>query len=417
MNGLETKPRAGKGERDRDDEPDADDDEHGGKRNRARGLLGPKEQVQEEEGGKYDTGDKQRGKSNVNPPLLATHGLVSSGRNVSSNDSEDGIKNDGEAAQRAAIRRREETKQSKQNGEPSHDKQLCSVAQEHREEQRTGGRSEHVAMDQLPSRVLLNSIFQYRSATQVVQIDLVQAIVSRNILLQRSDQNGHDGKHKDDDNNGRIDEPEPVDLGVKDVQVLVPSGGPGSGRLDPVDAVAKLNILWPAAVSKDERLVVVAAIGISLVLFGAGLDNNADNSKLVRVLIDLVVLDPDLVVVVEDDVACVVVLSQQESRAVKGRPRELVLDLLAGREAVHKPIQAVSLLDPRRDKLDRLFLIFHRAQRLARLVPGHLEFERRSHDPVAKQDAPQALRDIFRAALWLAELEGRMVVVVGHDRV
>lgn len=419
LRSTESKPRTGKRQRDGDDEPDGNNDEHGGEGNGAGRLLSPQEEIQEEEGPEDDGGNKNGGKHDVELPLLTLPSLVGSGRDVAADEAEDCVQENHDGAQRSTVRGREEAKKSEDDGAASHDEKLRAVSGKDREQKGSRRGSEDVAVDELPAGVFLNATILERAvAAKVIEIELVQAVVASNILLQGSDQDGHDSEDQDDDNDGGIDEPEPVDLGVKDVQVLVPSSGPSSVRLAPVHAVAELDVLGLAVLAaKDNGLAIDVAVHLAAILVGVGLDNNANNTELVRVLVDFVVLDNDFVVVVEKDVIVVIVLSEQEAGAVENASSELVLDLLTSGEPVDEPVQAVALLNALLDELDVLLLVCSLAEGLAGLVLAHLELEGGGHDAVSEEDAAQTLRHILGTILGLTELEGGVVVVVGDDGV
>ena len=71
------------------------------------------------------------------------------------------------------------------NRQSGHDEELSSVAKEDTQNQRISWTSKHIAVDQLPSRVFLHSIFHSAVCSgHIIQIEGVEAIVSSNVLPQ-----------------------------------------------------------------------------------------------------------------------------------------------------------------------------------------------------------------------------------------
>ncbi|KAI6769236.1 hypothetical protein HG531_010340 [Fusarium graminearum] len=157
------------------------------------------------------------------------------------------------------------------------------------------------------------------------------------------------GLDKDHNNDGCVDEPEPVDLGIEYVQVFVPTSSPGSLGLAPEDTVAETDMLL-LAIQNDGR--VVTAISFAAVLLGTRLHNHTNHTALVGILVDLVILDDNFVVVVEEDVVVLVVLAKQEPRVVKGSSSQLIKNFLASWQSIHQPFQTVALFDATLDKVD-----------------------------------------------------------------
>lgn len=260
------------------------------------------------------------------------HGLVDTCRGVSTNETKDRVEQDHDGAERPTVRGRKEAEECEDDGAAGHNEKLSTVSKQDRQEQRPGWRAEDIAVNQLPARVLLNTVLlKGGCSAEIIQVDLVEAVVPCDVPLQRAHEDGHDGQDQNDDNDGSVYQPEPVDLRVEDVQVLVPSCSPRGRRLAPVNAVAELDLLGRTFLSKNDRAVIITAVRFAVVFLRAGLDNDTHNTKLVRVLVYCMVLDPDLVVVVEHNVVRLIVLAHQEARAVECRPRQLILNLLSGR--------------------------------------------------------------------------------------
>lgn len=126
----EAEPGAGEGEGDGDDEPDQHDDEHRREGHGAAGALEPEEEIEEEEGCEDQAGDEKRGQCDVELPALAAEGLVDARRDVAADEAEDGVQNDHDGAERAAIGGREEAEQREGDGGTGHDEKLRAVAEE-----------------------------------------------------------------------------------------------------------------------------------------------------------------------------------------------------------------------------------------------------------------------------------------------
>ena len=104
--------------------------------------------------------------------------------------------------------------------------------------------------------------------------------------------------------------------------------------------------------------------------------------------------------------------AHEEAGVVEGGVGDGVFKLLTRRKAVDDPIQVVSLgyfsVDPRR----RSAIIRRLAKRFTGFVGCHLELEGRGHNPVAEEDAAQALGHALGLALGTAEVKRPIVVVV-----
>jgi hypothetical protein len=80
-------------------------------------------------------------------------------------------------------------------------------------------RPKDIPMDQLPARIFLHVLHH------------IHLIVPRDILVQRAEENHGDHAGEKDDDDGRVDEGEPVDSGVEDVEVFIPAGSPAGCRV------------------------------------------------------------------------------------------------------------------------------------------------------------------------------------------
>lgn len=164
----------------------------------------------------------------------------------------------------------------------SHDKDLRAVAQQDTQEKRALGTAENIAVDQLPPGIFLDAIFDSRGAIEILQIDRVKPIITRNVLLQRTKENHADHSDKEEDKHGRIDQGEPVDLWVKDVEIFIPASSPRGIGLPPVNAVRPSDprlILF----AENHRRSTFAAVHLTFanelgIASGVWLDEDANHS-------------------------------------------------------------------------------------------------------------------------------------------
>lgn len=85
---LETKPAASQTKGNADDEPNQHEGNHRHERNSATRPLSPDKEVQQEEEGEHKARDEQRSHDYIALPCLAAEGLVSTGRHISTNETE-----------------------------------------------------------------------------------------------------------------------------------------------------------------------------------------------------------------------------------------------------------------------------------------------------------------------------------------
>jgi hypothetical protein len=100
---LKSEPTASDAERDRDDEPDNHDDEHGGEGHSARGSTAPDEEVEEEKDGKDKTRECEGRANEAKFPGLAMEELIGSGSNVAADEAEQCVEDNDDSAERAAV--------------------------------------------------------------------------------------------------------------------------------------------------------------------------------------------------------------------------------------------------------------------------------------------------------------------------
>ncbi|WOO77647.1 uncharacterized protein LOC62_01G001215 [Vanrija pseudolonga] len=181
------------GERQREQEPEQKDGEDGAERHGAGCLGKDKEQVEHADDRKRHNREQRGREDEVGLP-----GLTAEGRENARRD-------------------------RKHEGDRYHADELGAVADHDREQHWAVGGTEHLAVDELPSIVLLNVLGKVDS---VVAVDILGHCAVE-------DHGDHEGEEADNDE--RVDEREPVDLGVKDVKVAVPAEPPRNIALDKLD--------------------------------------------------------------------------------------------------------------------------------------------------------------------------------------
>ena len=129
----ESHPTASKAQGHADDEPDAQNDEHGGEGDRPARLLCPQEQVKQEEGGEHNAGHHGGRQGDVSLPGFAAESLVDARGHVTSDEAEDGVQQDHDCAERTPVGGGQEAQQGKSDGRAHHDEKLRASAQENAE--------------------------------------------------------------------------------------------------------------------------------------------------------------------------------------------------------------------------------------------------------------------------------------------
>jgi len=211
---LEAEIRADEGQRHGHTEPQCQQPHQCSKGDGGRRLLRPENQIHDEEDGEDDPGAKMRRQKHVRFPFLPAVHFVNTGRNVSCGRSEADVQDDDARHERASIGRREEAEAGEDEGDGHHDGDLGSVADEDGEEHPLLRRPEHVAVDQLPPKLLLG-VFR------------VHLVVTRDVLVKRAqeDHGHHAGKEEDDDE--RVHDGKPLNVRMRHrIENIVPSGRP-----------------------------------------------------------------------------------------------------------------------------------------------------------------------------------------------
>ena len=440
---FKSEPAAAHAQRDTDEEPDQDNGQHRGKRHGAAGPLDPQEEVEEEKHGESDHGDDDGSEDDQLLPLLPTKGFVAAGGDVATNKAEKRVENKDHGAQEAAVRWRKEAEQSKDclvsrehvsreiinihtNCGTRHHKQLRAITNENTQQQRMLRAPKHVPVYQLPPRIFLDAILHCgRRIIQIVQINHVQAVISRNILLERPHQDRAHQRNQQHDKHRRINQRVPMHTRVVDVQVLVPARGPRRLGLPPRHAVRPLDLCLGAVFLVQNYRGIGAAIRASVVANGASglrvrIHHDADDAVLVLAFDrrDAMHVDDELVMVVQHRLSILVDTSKRETGGVKLLPAGRVQADLRRRKPIDQPVDVIPLKDlpvhvvgTIRVKRDLS------ADAPAGLVILQLQVERGCPYPVAKDDASQGLADILSPILGHAKVEFGLVVVEGDHGV
>jgi hypothetical protein len=109
---FEAKPAASDAERNRNDKPDDDDDEHSGEWHCSRSTTTPHEQVEKEEYREYETRQRERRADEAELPRFAVEELVCASGDVTTDKAEECVEDDDDRSEGTTIARREETEKS-----------------------------------------------------------------------------------------------------------------------------------------------------------------------------------------------------------------------------------------------------------------------------------------------------------------
>ncbi|KAH3668157.1 hypothetical protein OGAPHI_001911 [Ogataea philodendri] len=193
-----------------------------------------------------------------------------------------------------------------------------------------------------------------------------------------SDENVRHDDGQSDHNNGEVDQREPLNFRVVNVQVFVPSSCPDA------DIRALIN--------------------------GLRVDNNTHNTVLV--LLSLVVFDDDVVVVVKMRSILVVHETNVETRVVESGLGLLVQHSSGCRQPINKPVVLETCTDVSVDKGSITLGVNIRTQSYACFVFQHFELVWRIEDSVTKDHRAERLALLFWAIWMLAEMESWEIIVV-----
>ena len=100
---LESDPTTCKTERKANDEPDTQDDQHSGERNRATRVFGPKEKVEEKKCAEHDARYQDGRQGDILLPSISSERLVHSRGNIAANEAKHGPQEKHDCTKRAAI--------------------------------------------------------------------------------------------------------------------------------------------------------------------------------------------------------------------------------------------------------------------------------------------------------------------------
>lgn len=160
-------------------------------------------------------------------PMFASKHLVQTSRNVARKWPKEYEKHEHDRGQTSTRRRAQKPKYSKEECDSRHHKQLSSCSRKYREKHESIWRTENIGMNQLPPEILLGIFF------------ILLTVVASNILMQCSQQNHWNHSCEEEDNHDGVYQAKPMDLGVKNIQIIIPSCAPGNIRLYPGYRVVK----------------------------------------------------------------------------------------------------------------------------------------------------------------------------------
>ena len=92
-------------------------------------------------------------------PARASEGFVDAGAGVAAYEAEDGVQEDHDGGQAAAVAGGEEADDCEGDGEARHHEELCPVADQDGEHEGVFGWAEDIPVHQLPSAVFLYAVF------------------------------------------------------------------------------------------------------------------------------------------------------------------------------------------------------------------------------------------------------------------
>ena len=210
--------------------------------------------------------DRQReeggGKKDASSPRLAVHLQVQIGRGISRNVRGEAVHNDASGEDRSASGRRHRSRQGQNQDSERAQHELQTRTDARAEQRRILRKTEHIAMNELPSRLLfLHGL-------------LVQLHVPREVVLEHPHKDDGQEGRQEEDQNERVDDAQPVDLEAVGEEARVVVSGhahlPGQILLPyPIDGVRELNL---------GRLMRVGNVDPTV---GIGSDGSTDNVAIV----------------------------------------------------------------------------------------------------------------------------------------
>jgi len=202
---------ANNAERGRDKDPEGQETNKCREGDGGGGARSHEEEVEDDENegeGARNQGGAQ--KDATLPGLTAKH-LVEAGRGVTAGVAEAHVEGQGHGNKTAADGGGEKAEEGEGEGDEAHKEDLHPVAGEHGEEDRAVGGPEDITVHQLPAVFFLG-------------LFLRGVVVARDVQVKGAKENHGNHEGEEDDNDKGVDEAEPVDLGIINIQVAVPAG-------------------------------------------------------------------------------------------------------------------------------------------------------------------------------------------------
>mmetsp|Transcript_7162 Transcript_7162/g.17807 ORF Transcript_7162/g.17807 Transcript_7162/m.17807 type:complete len:271 (+) Transcript_7162:528-1340(+) len=217
LHGLLPKPeiRAEEDQGRGDAQPHAEEREQGAERYGARRLLPPDEEVQDEEDGEADTGEKHGGPQAVALPAVALEHPEQARRRVPAKHAHEHKQEESGLHQRPPVGGREEAETREHHQDERRHGKLHARAREYREPPGHGGRPEHVAVHELPASLLLTLL---KEVLLLVALEVPPESAHHD--------HGDEARQEEDDHEG-VEDREPVHLRVVSrLQVRIPARRP-----------------------------------------------------------------------------------------------------------------------------------------------------------------------------------------------
>ncbi len=159
---------------------------------------------------------EESGAKDIDGPLLAAEHLVHAGRDVACGGAQEDVADESGGHEGATRGRRQEAKTGEHERDKGHHADLHTTTTERAQQETLGRWTEDVAVHQLPAELLLDIV-----------AGILRAIVLGQVLVHGAEQNHGDHTAEEEHNDERVDNAEPLDLGVwHGVQDVVPARGP-----------------------------------------------------------------------------------------------------------------------------------------------------------------------------------------------
>mmetsp|Transcript_25925 Transcript_25925/g.61207 ORF Transcript_25925/g.61207 Transcript_25925/m.61207 type:complete len:278 (+) Transcript_25925:292-1125(+) len=174
-------------------EPEETDDNHGAEGHGRRGIVGPEEEVEDEEHSENNPGEQRRRHHARAELIRVLEELAEASRSVPGGGAHDDIEEDDGAEQRTAVGRGEETQHRASEGKETHDEHLLASADEDGEQARVSRGTEDISVNQLPPCLLPNGLR--------VAFVLCQLVVHGKVLPKDAHHDDSDGSGEEKNDN------------------------------------------------------------------------------------------------------------------------------------------------------------------------------------------------------------------------